>query len=161
MSTWKHVLENDVLMYFILNKHSPKSRFSHNNLKIQLWLIFFYLGWNGFNIRRNSDKWLNVNFHVIVWSLNFQQLAGQCKGHNCKSNEACMPREPAFYCVQLPIKLSESSTRKFNISLHMHLYTLIRWTKCFHSFKCFYPSHLLLGWNRIFLVFSQELISSF
>ncbi|CAC5359342.1 Fibrinogen-like protein A,Ryncolin-4,Angiopoietin-related protein 7,Angiopoietin-related protein 1,Ficolin-3,Ficolin-1-B,Techylectin-5A,Ficolin-2,Ryncolin-1,Tenascin-R,Fibrinogen-like protein 1,Angiopoietin-1,Tenascin-X,Fibrinogen C domain-containing protein 1-A,Tenascin-N,Ryncolin-3,Tenascin,Fibroleukin,Fibrinogen C domain-containing protein 1,Fibrinogen gamma chain,Techylectin-like protein,Ryncolin-2,Techylectin-5B,Angiopoietin-related protein 2,Angiopoietin-2,Microfibril-associated glycoprotein 4,Fibrin len=40
-----------------------------------------------------------------------QQLAGQCKGNYCKCNEACMPRGPDYYCVPLPIKLSECSTQ--------------------------------------------------
>ncbi|VDI71289.1 Hypothetical predicted protein [Mytilus galloprovincialis] len=39
-----------------------------------------------------------------------QKLAGQCEGNDCKRNEACMPRGPDYYCVPLPITLSECST---------------------------------------------------
>ncbi|CAC5383138.1 Fibrinogen-like protein A,Ryncolin-4,Angiopoietin-related protein 7,Angiopoietin-related protein 1,Ficolin-3,Ficolin-1-B,Techylectin-5A,Ficolin-2,Ryncolin-1,Tenascin-R,Fibrinogen-like protein 1,Angiopoietin-1,Tenascin-X,Fibrinogen C domain-containing protein 1-A,Tenascin-N,Ryncolin-3,Tenascin,Fibroleukin,Fibrinogen C domain-containing protein 1,Ryncolin-2,Angiopoietin-related protein 6,Techylectin-5B,Angiopoietin-related protein 2,Angiopoietin-2,Microfibril-associated glycoprotein 4,Fibrinogen alpha chain len=40
-----------------------------------------------------------------------EQLAGQCKGHDCKLNEVCMPREPDYYCVPLPTKLPECNKR--------------------------------------------------
>ncbi|CAC5359343.1 Ryncolin-4,Fibrinogen C domain-containing protein 1-A,Techylectin-5B,Microfibril-associated glycoprotein 4,Ficolin-2,Ficolin-1,Fibrinogen C domain-containing protein 1-B,Fibrinogen C domain-containing protein 1 [Mytilus coruscus] len=59
-----------------------------------------------------------------------QQLAGQCKGNDCYCNEACMPRGPDYYCVPLPIKLSECSTRNNfihlltstgNYTLYIHL----------------------------------------
>ncbi|CAC5368645.1 Fibrinogen-like protein A,Ryncolin-4,Angiopoietin-related protein 7,Angiopoietin-related protein 1,Ficolin-3,Ficolin-1-B,Ficolin-2,Ryncolin-1,Tenascin-R,Fibrinogen-like protein 1,Angiopoietin-1,Tenascin-X,Fibrinogen C domain-containing protein 1-A,Tenascin-N,Ryncolin-3,Tenascin,Fibroleukin,Fibrinogen C domain-containing protein 1,Fibrinogen gamma chain,Techylectin-like protein,Ryncolin-2,Techylectin-5B,Angiopoietin-related protein 2,Angiopoietin-2,Microfibril-associated glycoprotein 4,Fibrinogen alpha chai len=38
-----------------------------------------------------------------------KQLAGQCKGNDCKRNEACMPRGHDFYCVPLQIILPECS----------------------------------------------------
>ncbi|CAG2209112.1 FCN [Mytilus edulis] len=40
-----------------------------------------------------------------------QELAGQCKENNCKLNEACTPRGTDYYCVPLPIKVSEISTQ--------------------------------------------------
>lgn len=45
----------------------------------------------------------------------FQNLAGNCNGNNCKLNEVCMPKGPGYYCAPLPLKLSDSSTRKLNI----------------------------------------------
>ncbi|XP_063438721.1 microfibril-associated glycoprotein 4-like [Mytilus trossulus] len=39
-----------------------------------------------------------------------RELAGQCNGNKCTVNEACMPSGTNYYCVPLPIQLSEKST---------------------------------------------------
>ncbi|CAC5368642.1 Fibrinogen-like protein A,Ryncolin-4,Angiopoietin-related protein 7,Angiopoietin-related protein 1,Ficolin-3,Ficolin-1-B,Ficolin-2,Ryncolin-1,Tenascin-R,Fibrinogen-like protein 1,Angiopoietin-1,Tenascin-X,Fibrinogen C domain-containing protein 1-A,Tenascin-N,Ryncolin-3,Tenascin,Fibroleukin,Fibrinogen C domain-containing protein 1,Techylectin-like protein,Ryncolin-2,Techylectin-5B,Microfibril-associated glycoprotein 4,Fibrinogen alpha chain,Ficolin-1-A,Fibrinogen gamma-B chain,Ficolin-1,Fibrinogen C domain- len=39
-----------------------------------------------------------------------KELAGQCNGNKCTVNEACMPSGTNYYCVPLPIQLSENST---------------------------------------------------
>ncbi|XP_076081340.1 microfibril-associated glycoprotein 4-like [Mytilus galloprovincialis] len=40
-----------------------------------------------------------------------KELAGQCRGNDCKLNEACMPRGTDYYCVPLPMMLSKNSTQ--------------------------------------------------
>ncbi|VDI73275.1 ficolin [Mytilus galloprovincialis] len=39
-----------------------------------------------------------------------KKVAGQCERNDCMCNEACMPRGHEYYCVPLPITLSECST---------------------------------------------------
>ncbi|XP_071139921.1 uncharacterized protein [Mytilus edulis] len=47
-----------------------------------------------------------------------QNLAGQCEKNDCLCNEACMPRGRKYYCVPIPIKLSECSTREGSLISH-------------------------------------------
>ncbi|CAC5389461.1 Fibrinogen-like protein A,Ryncolin-4,Angiopoietin-related protein 7,Ficolin-3,Ficolin-1-B,Techylectin-5A,Ficolin-2,Ryncolin-1,Tenascin-R,Fibrinogen-like protein 1,Angiopoietin-1,Fibrinogen C domain-containing protein 1-A,Tenascin-N,Ryncolin-3,Tenascin,Fibroleukin,Fibrinogen C domain-containing protein 1,Fibrinogen gamma chain,Techylectin-like protein,Ryncolin-2,Techylectin-5B,Angiopoietin-2,Microfibril-associated glycoprotein 4,Fibrinogen alpha chain,Ficolin-1-A,Ficolin-1,Fibrinogen C domain-containing pro len=63
------------------------------------------------DIEQISNLPLDGIFLLSTWQLNFQELAGQCRGNDCKLNEACMPRGTDYYCVPLPMKLSENITQ--------------------------------------------------
>lgn len=50
-----------------------------------------------------------------MFPFKFQKLAGRCSGNDCNLNQTCVPIEKDYYCVPLPINISES---KFVISWH-------------------------------------------
>ncbi|CAC5391462.1 unnamed protein product [Mytilus coruscus] len=51
------------------------------------------------------------NSFVAASSLQ-KELAGPCKGHDCKVNEVCIPQSPTYACVKLLEVIVENRTRE-------------------------------------------------
>ncbi|CAC5423666.1 unnamed protein product [Mytilus coruscus] len=61
----------------------------------------------------NKDELLkSVGKSFVAVSSLQKELAGSCKGHDCKVSEICIPQSPNYTCVPLSDVFAERRTRK-------------------------------------------------